>query len=43
MEKSHLESIYYCYLTIKNILGLKKNTKEIPTTFGPQYHALTLV
>jgi len=28
MEKSHLESMYYCYLTTKNILGLKKNTKE---------------
>jgi len=29
MEKSLLESMHYCYLTTKNILGLKKNTKEM--------------
>ncbi len=29
MEKNHLESMYYCYLTIKNISGLKKYTKEM--------------
>jgi hypothetical protein len=49
MEKSRLESMHYCYLTIKNILGLKKNTKEMDfqihkflSLFGPPYHALTL-
>jgi hypothetical protein len=48
MEKSHLESMHYCYLTTKNISGLKKKTKEmdfqIPKfllLFGPPYHALT--
>jgi hypothetical protein len=50
MEKIYLESMHYCYLIIKNILGLKKKTKEtnfqickfLPL-FGPSYHTLTLV
>jgi hypothetical protein len=27
MEKNHLELMHYCYLTTKNILGLKKKNK----------------
>ncbi len=47
MEKSNLESMHYCYLTTKNILG-PKNTKKMDFQilkfllfFGPPYHALT--
>ncbi len=29
MEKGCLESMHYCYLITKNILGFKKNTKEM--------------
>jgi hypothetical protein len=29
MGKSRLESLHYCYLTTKNISGLKINTKEM--------------
>jgi hypothetical protein len=48
MEKGHLESMHYCYLTIKNISRLKDNTKEMDfqicellLLFGRPYHALT--
>jgi hypothetical protein len=49
MEKIHLESMHYCYLTTKNILGLKKiqwkwTFKFVNSyLFGPPYHALTLM
>ncbi len=49
MEKSRLESMHYCYLTTKNIWGLKMNIKRKWTfkfvnsfVFGPPYRALTL-
>jgi hypothetical protein len=48
MEKIHLESMHYCYLTTKNTLRLKTNGKEMDfqiceflPLFGPPYHALT--
>jgi hypothetical protein len=50
MEKNHLESIHYCYLTINNISRLKNITKEMDfqihkfqLLFCPPYQALTPV